>query len=154
MGAGVRHGEAGIARGGRVVAAAGVVHAREGETVTMRISVSGGTKPYRYQWQVYLPEKGAWVDLKDGGGVSGANADTLTLKNVQGAWNGRKARCVVTDADGTAITSDAVTLRVAHTGASTLPDTGDHARLPLYLAVALVSAALLVLLRRRERDSH
>ena len=83
---------------------------------------------------------GKWKD------VPGANAATLTLSKVKLKWNGRQTRCVVTDAAGATVTSDAATLTVTR-----LPNTGDPTRLPLYLAVALIAAALLLLLRRRAR---
>ena len=143
-----------ITRGGTVTAYADTIRAREGETVTLHVSVGGGTKPYQYQWQVYDPAAGKWVDLVDGKGISGANTDTLTLQNVKAAWDGRRARCVVTDANGATITSGAVTLRVAQSATPTSPDTGDHSSLPLYLAIALAASALLAILRRRERDGR
>lgn len=145
-----------IVRGGKTVTYTRVIYAREGETVAMHASVSGGTKPYRYHWQVYDQAAGEWVDLKDGKSISGANADTLTLRGVRAEWDGRKARCVVTDAVGATITSDPITLRVARPGGGGEghPDTGDHASLPLYLTIALIALALLIILRRRDRDGH
>ena len=107
-----------------------------GGTATFTVGVTGGTPPYKYQWQVLLG--GKWKD------VPGANAATLTLNKVKMKWNGRQTRCVITDAAGATVTSDAATLTVTE-----LPNTGDPTRLPLYLAVALIAAALLLLLRRR-----
>ena len=107
-----------------------------GGTATFTVGVTGGTPPYKYRWQVLLG--GKWKD------VPGANAATLTLRKVKLKWNGRQTRCVVTDAAGATVTSDAATLTVTK-----LPNTGDPTRLPLYLAVALIAAALLLLLRRR-----
>ena len=37
-------------------------------------------------------------------------------------------------------------------GAGKQPNTGDHAHLPLYLAVALIAIVILMILRRRERN--
>ena len=65
-------------------------------------------------------------------------------------WNGRRTRCVITDAAGTTVVSDEAMLTVI--GTDKQPETGDRTRLPLYLAVALIAAALLLILRRRERD--
>ena len=39
------------------------VTAQEGEDVAFTVEVAGGVKPYAYQWQVYNPETGEWVDL-------------------------------------------------------------------------------------------
>ena len=109
-----------------------------GGTATFTVGVTGGTPPYKYRWQVLLG--GKWKD------VPGANAATLTLSKVKLKWNGRQTRCVITDAAGATVTSDAATLTVTK-----LPNTGDPTRLPLYLAVALIAAALLLILRRRAR---
>lgn len=130
-----------------------VIDAREGETVTMHVSVSGGTAPYRYQWQVYDPKTGKWVNLQDGKGIRGATTDTLTLDSVKPEWDGRKARCVITDADGVTIESGALTLRIRGSGGdghADMPDTGDHSHLPVYLAVALAALLALWLLCRRK----
>ena len=71
----------------------------------------------------------------------------FTLSDAE--WNGRRTRCVITDAAGTTVVSDEAVLTVI--GTDKQPETGDHTRLPLYLAVALIAAALLPILRRRER---
>ncbi len=110
-----------------------------GGRAAFTVGVTSGTPPYQYQWQVFVDVK--WQD------VPGANAATLTLEKVKAKWNGRKARCVVTDAAGDRVVSDAAVLTV--TGR---PNTGDNTHLPLYLAVALIAAAILLILRRRERD--
>ena len=140
-----------ITRSGEVITYTGAIPAREGETVTLHVGVTGGTKPYSYQWQVYNPATGDWVNLKDGKGISGANTDILTLQKVKGEWDGRQARCVVTDSSGTTITSASITLRVAQSGEPTPPDTGDHSNLPLYLTIAALALIALILIRRRRR---
>ena len=105
------------------------------------VGVTGGKPPYKYQWQVFAD--GRWQD------IPGANAATLTLEQVKAEWNGRKTRCVITDAAGSVVVSDEAVLTVI--GTDKQPETGDHTHLPLYLAVALIAAALLHILRRRER---
>lgn len=102
-----------------------------------------------YRWQGYDPASRQWIDLNEGGDVGGATSDVLTLENVRLAWDGRKARCVVTDATGATATSDAIVLRVRRPGGGGSTDTGDHSALPLYLAVAFVALALLWWMRRR-----
>ena len=113
---------------------------QEGEDVSFSVEVAGGVKPYRYQWQVYNPKTGKWVDLK------GFTEATIDRKKIEKKWDGCKFRCVVTDAAGTQIISQEVTLTVRDG-----VDTGDDTNLPLYLALALVALALLAALRRRGR---
>ena len=110
-----------------------------GGNAVFTVAVTGGTPPYKYQWQVFVD--GKWKD------IPGANAAALTLHKVKMKWNGRRTRCVIADAAGTTVISDEAVLTVTE-----LPDTGDHTHLPLYLAVALIAAAILIILRRKERD--
>ncbi|MBQ3425008.1 MAG: LPXTG cell wall anchor domain-containing protein, partial [Clostridia bacterium] len=116
------------------------VEVAEGESARFAVTVAGGTKPYRCQWQVLVD--GKWRD------IPGATEATLQLEAVKTGWSGRKARCVVTDASGSTVISREVTLTVRP-----IPDTGDHSHLPLWLAVALLSATLLLLLRRKLRHT-
>ena len=118
-----------------------------GGAAAFTVSVTGGTPPYKYQWQVFAD--GGWKD------IPGANAATLTLEQVKAEWNGRRTRCVITDAAGSVVVSDEAVLTVLGQGAGEggeHPDTGDHTHLPLTLAVAMIAAAILMILRRRERD--
>ena len=113
------------------------VTVRDGGSASFSVTVSGGTRPYKYQWQVFVD--GKWVD------IPGANEATLTLEKVKYEWNGRQTRCVVTDAAGDTVTSQPATLTVTKA-----VDTGDHSNLPLYLVIALIAIALLVLTRRKK----
>ena len=65
--------------------------------------------------------------------------------NVKAEWDGRKAHCVVTDANGEEIRSG----RELRVRTEELPDTGDHSHLPLYLAVAIAALVMLWWMRRR-----
>ena len=114
------------------------VTVQEGETVTFSVEVTGGVQPYQYQWQVYNPKTGKWVDLK------GFTEATISRDHIEKKWDGARFRCVVTDAQGTKIVSEEAVLTVR----DKVP-TGDNSNLPLYLAVALIALALLWLLRRR-----
>lgn len=114
------------------------VTVQEGETVTFSVEVAGGVQPYQYQWQVYNPKTGKWVDLK------GFTEATISRDHIEKKWDGARFRCVVTDAQGTKIVSEEAVLTVR----DKVP-TGDNSNLPLYLAVALIALALLWLLRRR-----
>ncbi len=84
------------------------------------------------------PKQEKWVDLP------GFTEPTLSRKDIEKKWDGARFRCVVTDAEGTKIVSQEVTLTVRDR-----VDTGDHSNLSLYLAVALAALALLWWLRRR-----
>ena len=115
---------------------------QEGEDVSFTVEVTGGTTPYSYQWQIYNPKTGEWEDLK------GFTEPTMSREKIEKKWDGCRFRCVVTDAAGTQIVSEAFTLTVRDR-----VDTGDHSNLPLYLSVALVALALLLALRRWRRTA-
>ena len=113
---------------------------QEGENVAFAVEVTGGTKPYQYQWQAWDKKHEKWVNLP------GYTQAILSRENVKKKWNGLRVRCAVTDAAETTIVSDPATLTVR----AKVP-TGDHTHLPLYLAVALIALALFVLTRRRAK---
>ena len=112
---------------------------QEGEDVSFEVEVGGGSQPYTYQWQVWDPVHKKWVDLK------GFTEPTLRRGDIEKKWDGCVFRCVVTDAEGTQIISETVTLTVR-----LRVDTGDHTNLPLYQIVAMVAIILLIALRRRQ----
>ncbi len=111
---------------------------QEGEDVSFEVKVGGGSQPYTYQWQVWDPVHEKWVDLK------GFTEPTLRRKDIEKKWDGCVFRCVITDAAGTQIISETVTLTVRDK-----VDTGDHSDLPLYSIVAMIAIILLIALRRR-----
>ena len=122
---------------------------KPGESAVFSVGVTGGKTPYAYQWQVFVD--GEWQDIPS------ATGTTLMLDKVKPEWNGRRTRCVVTDAEGTVVISQEAVLTVVGGGSGFAgdddhPDTGDHSNLPLYLIVALVAMALLLLMRRKERE--
>ena len=112
---------------------------QEGEDVSFEVEVGGGSQPYTYQWQVWDPVHKKWVDLK------GFTEPTLRRGDIEKKWDGCVFRCVVTDAEGTQIISETVTLTVR-----LRVDTGDHTNLPVYQIVAMVAIILLIALRRRQ----
>ena len=79
----------------------------EGGTATFTVSaVSGDGTSLSYQWQALNGD--SWVDISNGGDISGATTDTLTIENVQYAqWNGKQVRCAVTNASTTTYSSAA-----------------------------------------------
>ena len=139
---------------------------RPGGRAVFTVMVIGGDGRYTYQWQVFV--NGKWQN------VTGATGDTLILEHVRPEWNGRRTRCIIADGgrtiqvDGNGnpiipegeedhyVVSGEAVLRVLGGGVGGVdeaedehPDTGDHANLPLYLTVAAIALALLILLRRR-----
>lgn len=116
---------------------------QEGEDVSFTVEAAGGTKPYSYQWQIWNPKTGEWMDL------AGYTDPVLERKDVEGKWDGARFRCVVTDATGTQVISREVILTVREE----VP-TGDASNLPLYLIVALAAIGLLAGLSRKRRWSR
>ena len=116
------------------------VTVQEGEDVSFTVEVGGGKQPYTYQWQIWDEKHQKWVDLP------GFDEPTLSRKDIEKKWDGCKFRCVVTDAEGTQIISQEVTLTVRDG-----VDTGDHSNLPLYLAIVLAALILQWWVRRRTR---
>ena len=88
----------------------------------------------KYQWQIRDEKRQRWVDLP------GFTDPILSRDDIEKKWDGCRFRCVVTDTAGTQISSREAVLRVR----DRVP-TGDDSNLPLYLAVAFVALALLLL---------
>ncbi len=80
-------------------------------TLKLSVEAAGGKTPYTYRWQV-MDEKGSWTWISDEKNASfgGHKADTFwatgayLTKASEKSW---KFRCVVTDADGRSVTSEA-----------------------------------------------
>ena len=111
-----------------------------GGDASFSVEADGGKKPYSYQWQVLDENHMKWVDQL------GATGTTLSLQKVDKKRDGWKLRCVVTDAKGTEIISREATLHVW----GDVP-TGDSSNLPLYLTIAALALASMVMLWRRRR---
>ena len=78
-----------------------------GETATFRVTVTGGTEPYTYQWQVSKNKGSTWANVASASGKT-ANFHFTT----QNMHNGYQYHCVVTDDAGDTVTSDAAALTV------------------------------------------
>ena len=126
-----------------IVTQPGDATVQEGEDVSFSVAAEGGAQPYGYQWQVYNPKTGKWVNME------GCTEATVSRRKIEKKWNGAKFRCVVTDATGARVVSREATLTVR----DKIP-TGDSSNLPLYLAVALAALILLALLNRRMRKAQ
>ena len=66
------------------------------DKTTLTVKVSGGTAPYKYEWQVYSTEYEMWTGL-----LSATESSYVTTK-------GGNFRCQVTDANGSVTLSDPV----------------------------------------------
>ncbi len=70
-----------------------------GQEATFTVQASGGIDEVRaYQWQA--DDGSGFVDLSNGGGVSGADSAVLTVSGLAVADDGTEYRCVVTADDG------------------------------------------------------
>ena len=120
--------------------------ALEGDAAEFFIAAEGGNLPYSCQWQEYLGRDLGWRD------ISGAVENVLKVENVKLSMNGRQYRCVVTDHHQDVIASDPAALNVV----STLPPTGDHTNLSLYLTLAAAALILAAALRyaRKKREQQ
>jgi hypothetical protein len=78
----------------------------EGETAHLTVSAQG-VDPLVYRWQKWI---GSWIDLADGGRVSGAATSVLAIADARSA-DGGSYRCRVSNAGGTTF-SEAVDLTV------------------------------------------
>ncbi len=79
----------------------------EGSTVDFNIVANGfGAKTYQWQW-LYT---GNWIDLTDGGDISGVTTPNLRIQNAEAADSGYY-RCFVTSGCGTAY-SDSMNLDI------------------------------------------
>ena len=77
------------------------------ETASFQVTVSGGSAPYTYQWETLLVGKTNWQTTT----LNGYNTDTLSFTALANYKN-RQYRCVVTDAAGKSVTSDAAILTI------------------------------------------
>jgi len=72
------------------------------------VAISGDASPLSYQWQEFT---GTWVDLVDGGAISGVNTATLTIDPAELVDTGEQFRVLVTNAVNT-VASQTATLTV------------------------------------------
>ena len=77
-----------------------------GSTASFHVEAAGSG--LKYQWQTKLNETADWGNT----GLSGSKTDTLSF-TAYSAYNGRQYRCIITDASGKTVTSDAAVLTIA-----------------------------------------
>ena len=115
------------------------ITATEGEDAMFSVTVDGGEKPYRYQWQ-RMTGIDQWTD------IPGADQDTYRIASVQLEQNGLTVRCVITDQRGNSVTSDSATLSVLR-----LPQTGSQLTLWPLLAISSLAVLAIVFCRKRSK---
>ena len=83
----------------------------EGQTMALKIEVSGGKAPYSYQWE-YNEQMDIWEIIQMGAKEGKCSVDpdgTLHITVSYYDWTGTSLiRCVVTDANGNKVISDSV----------------------------------------------
>jgi hypothetical protein len=83
-------------------------YGRHGQQNTFTVQVAGGTGPYTYQWQ-WSDYYQDWQDLTNNSYFSGVKTNILDVIVTQEDFeNETKYRCVITDADGSQVITDAV----------------------------------------------
>jgi len=96
--------------GVRITQQPGNITVTDGDpAVFMVVAISGDMSPLLYQWQQLI--LAVWTDLVDGGAISGALTDTLTINPAALVDTGAQFRCIV-DNDVDSQTSDPATLTV------------------------------------------
>lgn len=126
----------GIVTGFQILTNPSSAFSTTGATVSFSVTTQGGLSPLSYQWQQ------SGVNMSNGGVVSGATTSTLTLTGLTAGYFGSSLyRCVITDAQGTILTSTAASLTdlvadwvarvVANGGAS--PSAGTQAALATFI---------------------
>ena len=83
-------------------------YAEVGDTASFMVGVFGGTAPYTYRWQ-YMANYFSWKDVA--GWANGTDA-TLSFDVASSEFEyGYQYRCVITDADGETLTTNAVSVK-------------------------------------------
>ena len=83
----------------------GDVTARAGSYISFAVEATGGMEPYSYQWQ-YSRDNAA--DFSD---ITGQNDAEYDLRVSEDTFTGNyRFRCIITDANGSCVTSDAATV--------------------------------------------
>ncbi len=79
------------------------------EAAVFTVTVTGGTEPYTYTWQVTSYDE-EWKNVKDAfvSGYSGADTNTLLITVDQSDWDENWYRCVITDADNNTVATYSV----------------------------------------------
>ena len=83
----------------------------EGKAATFEVRVSGGIKPYKYQWQYRKPGTESWTNVSASSGKSAR----YTL-NVELRHNGYQYRCAITDAGDDTVMTKVFLLTVVKQG--------------------------------------
>lgn len=108
-----------------------------GETATFTVAATGDD--LKYQWYIDRNDGSGWQKLNNA-----VDAAYITSK-VEADNDGYQYRCVVTDAQGVEVTTDAAVLHVV----LDMPNTGDASTPALWLAMCMLSVISLMILKKR-----
>lgn len=90
-----------------------------GEQATFKVAVTGGKAPYTYQWQLRNEGSTDWSNLSNNAVINGAKTNELwTVVDEQDFIYGYQYRCVITDAKGTVICSEAARILEKQSGST------------------------------------
>ena len=104
----------------RIITQPSPVTCAVGDTATFTVTAAGGKEPYTYQWQARGVSK-EFKNLRNSSGATlnlTATAAMFDVKQVNSFIS--EVRCVITDADGNKVTSNAVKLTKAKTTTLTI----------------------------------
>ncbi|MBE6611435.1 MAG: hypothetical protein E7632_02980, partial [Ruminococcaceae bacterium] len=85
-----------------------------GQKATLTVAASGGKAPYTYSWQT-ISSLGSWYSVQNNRNYAGQGTNTFTFTHDKPGT--AKIRCIVVDANGDMVTSDAATITVQETTA-------------------------------------
>ncbi|MBE5803924.1 MAG: hypothetical protein E7316_05370 [Clostridiales bacterium] len=108
-----------------------------GQTAQFTVSANGAS--LKYQWYIDRNDGKGWCKLN---GAAGATYDTSTIEIDN---DGYQYKCVITDAYGSGVTTDAAVLHVV----LELPVAGDASNPALWFALGMLSMIGIVVMKKK-----
>ena len=122
-----------------------------GQNATFGVTAAG-TGSLTYQWQELAPGSSAWINVTDGGGLSGTLTATLTVTGATAAMSGEEFRVVVSNPMGSTTSAPATlyvngasaTVRLINISARAQVGTGSNILIPGFVISGSGSETLLI----------